>query len=61
MSYEVLDREVTSQTIKFLKKFKAERKNDVEKPFALQVGFMLPHQPYVAKKELFDYYKNKVK
>ena len=60
MSYEVLDREVTSQTIKFLKKFKAEKKNDVEKPFALQVGFMLPHQPYVAKKELFDYYKNKV-
>lgn len=60
MSYEVLDREVTSQTIKFLKKFKAEQKNGVEKPFALQVGFMLPHQPYVAKKELFDYYKNKV-
>ena len=60
MSYEVLDREVTSETIKFLKKFKAEKKNGFEKPFALQVGFMLPHQPYVAKKELYDYYKNKV-
>ena len=60
MSYEVLDREVTSQTIKFLKNFKAEKENGDEKPFALQVGFMLPHQPYVANKKLFDYYKNKV-
>ena len=60
MSYEILDQEVTNQTTSFLKKVGAEKENGNEKPFALQVGFMLPHQPYVANQKLFDYYKNKV-
>lgn len=60
MSYEVLDKEVTAETIKYLKKIGSERKNGNKKPFALQVGFMLPHQPYVANPDLFRYYKDKV-
>ncbi len=60
MSYEVLDREVTKKTINFLKKISFERKKGKKNPFALQVGFMLPHQPYVANPELFKYYENKV-
>ena len=60
MSYEILDREVTNHTLNFLKKVSYEKEKGRNKPFALQVGFMLPHQPYVANPKLFEYYKNKV-
>ena len=60
MSYEVLDKEVTTETIKYLKKIGSERKDGNKKPFALQVGFMLPHQPYVANPELFRYYNSRL-
>jgi len=60
MSYEVLDKEVTDETIKYLKNFGSKNKETNKKPFFLQVGFMLPHQPYVANPQLFNYYKNKV-
>ena len=38
MSYEVLDKEVTTETIKYLKKIGSERQDGNKKPFALQVG-----------------------
>ena len=48
MSYEILDKEVTQQTLHFLNNVGKSSSKDKHKPFALQVGFMLPHQPYVA-------------
>ncbi len=60
MSYEILDKEVTQQTLHFLNNVGKSSSKDKHKPFALQVGFMLPHQPYVANPKLFNYYKNKV-
>lgn len=47
-AYQIHDQVVTKTTKEFL--------NSVdEKPFALSVGFMLPHQPFIAEKK--DYYK----
>jgi len=60
MSYEILDREVTAETVKYLENFGSKNTETNKKPFLLQVGFMLPHQPYVANPELFTYYKDKV-
>lgn len=60
MSYELLDREVTKQTLTELDTIADARKNGDTTPFALSVGYMLPHQPYVADPDIFAYYDGKV-
>lgn len=46
----LFDEAVTDSTLKFLE----EREDD--RPLFLTVGYFAPHPPYVAPKELFDYY-----
>lgn len=59
-SYELLDREVTRHTLRYLDEVASERRAGRIKPFALTVGYMLPHQPYVADPDIYAYYLGKV-
>lgn len=60
MSYELLDRAVTKQTLVELDAIAKARRNGDNTPFSLNVGYMLPHQPYVADPEIYAYYEGKV-
>ena len=59
-SYELLDREVTQQALKELALIANNRREGNNEPFALSIGYMLPHQPYVANPDLFAYYEGKI-
>ncbi|MGF1477383.1 MAG: sulfatase-like hydrolase/transferase [Geminicoccaceae bacterium] len=54
-SYEVKDRDVLNAALAKLDQSAAEKK-----PFAMTVGLMLPHQPYVCSKDDFALYDDKV-
>ena len=56
-SYQWYDECVTDEACSFLKQ-KAVGNDD--RPFAYVVGYVQPHCPYVAPKELFDYYYDRV-
>ena len=60
MSYELVDREVTRRTLERLDEIAASRQSGDETPFSLNVGYMLPHQPYVADPEIYARYEGKV-
>ena len=51
------DDKVTDGCIEYLKEKGGEQGG---KPFAAVAGFMLPHNPYVAPPELFDYYYSRI-
>jgi choline-sulfatase len=53
-SYEVKDRDVLAETLRFLE---AQPRGEA---FALTVGLMLPHQPYVCSKADYDRYEGRV-
>ena len=59
-AYQVHDEEVTAATVDYLNKLGAQRTKgsggEREEPFSLTVGFMLPHQPFVARREDYEYY-----
>jgi choline-sulfatase len=56
-SYMAYDDAVTESACKFL----AERdRQSADKPFALVVGYVLPHCPYICPPELFHYYYPRV-
>ena len=55
--YQHFDEKVTHETCNFLE----NKKNNKQKPFFAVVGYVLPHCPYIAPKESFDYYLDKVK
>ncbi|HVL73003.1 MAG TPA: sulfatase-like hydrolase/transferase [Beijerinckiaceae bacterium] len=55
-AYEVKDRDVAAAAIAALEDF--ARRPD--RPFALSVGFMLPHPPYVARAEDFSRFSGRV-
>ena len=59
--YEVKDRDVTRAAVACLDRLGAERKAGSKDPFALTVGFMLPHPPYVATKADFARFAGQVK
>jgi choline-sulfatase len=56
-SYQVHDETVAARTIEFLDEHAAK---NTDAPFALAIGMMLPHQPFVATKADYDEYKGKV-
>lgn len=59
--YQVHDEYVTAATIDYLNRLGIERRcGGQTEPFCLTVGFMLPHQPFVARREDFDRYKDKM-
>lgn len=59
-SFELMDREVTSSALAYLEEVAQRRNEGDTKPFCLSVGYLLPHQPYVANHKLVDYYLHKI-
>jgi len=56
-SYQVHDELVAKTTVDWLNDYSS---SDSDEPFALSIGFMLPHQPFVATREDYDEYRGKV-
>ena len=59
-SYECHDYDVTDGTLRVLDEIAEARKGGDSEPFALSVGYLMPHQPFVARKEYFDRYEGRV-
>ena len=56
-TYQWYDEQVTSATLQYLQD---KSKDNDRRPFAAVAGFVLPHCPFVAQKELFEYYYDRV-
>ncbi|MCJ8329034.1 MAG: sulfatase-like hydrolase/transferase [Lentisphaeria bacterium] len=59
-AYQVHDEDVCSATVDFLNQLGEKKRNGGDEPFSLSVGFMLPHQPFVARKEDYEYYYDRM-
>ena len=58
-SYQIHDEEVTAATISFLNGLGTKKKAGMDSaPFSISVGFMLPHQPFVARSEDYALYQD---
>ena len=57
-AYQVHDEDVISATLDYINDLGTKRKDGDTSPFNLSVGLMLPHQPFVARKEDYDYYED---
>lgn len=55
-SYEEHDHDVTRAALERLESLKTEQQNGDTRPFMLHVGYILPHQPYVARQDLIEKY-----
>ena len=57
--YQVHDEDVTATAVSFLKQQGESRRAGADDgPFSLSVGFMLPHHPYLARRALYDRYRD---
>jgi choline-sulfatase len=57
-AYQVHDEDVTAATVNFLDRLGVRRRAGLtDKPFSLSVGFMLPHHPYLARRQTYDQYR----
>jgi choline-sulfatase len=52
-AFQYYDHIVTEEVCSYI----AERRQE-DRPYCLVAGYLLPHDPYIAEKELFDYYMN---
>jgi choline-sulfatase len=60
-AYQVHDEDVTAAAEYFLNQLGVrKRAAEVVDPFSLSVGFMLPHSPYLARRHLYDYYRERI-
>jgi len=60
-AYQVHDEDVTAASVDWLNRFGvAKRAGQTQDPFSLSVGFMLPHQPFVARAEDYERYVDRV-
>ena len=51
-AYQVHDEDVTAATVAYLNRLGVKKRaGQLSEPFSLPVGFMLPHQPYVARRQ----------
>ena len=56
-AYQVHDEDVTVATVDYLNRLGVRKRAGVmEEPFSISVGFMLPHQPFVARRADYDLY-----
>lgn len=56
-AYQVHDEDVTAATVDHLNRLGIRKRAGVmDEPFSLSVGFMLPHQPFVARREDYERY-----
>lgn len=59
--YQVHDEVVTAATVNLLNELGVEKRTyGTTEPFAITVGFMLPHAPFVARPEQYDYYRGRM-
>lgn len=60
-AYQVHDEEVTAAAVDFLNRRRVQKRAGLlEDPFCLSVGFMLPHQPFVARHADYERFRGKV-
>jgi choline-sulfatase len=59
-AYEVKDHDVAASAIAVLEEIAAARASGSREPFALTVGLMLPHPPYVARPQDYRRYEGRV-
>ncbi len=60
-AYQVHDEHVAAATVSFIENYAIRRNADGgADPFCVAVGLMLPHQPFVARREDFELYEGKV-
>ena len=59
-AYQVHDEEVTERAVDWLHRRGERRRAGEDDPFSLSVGFMLPHQPFVAKAEDYSRYEGRM-
>ena len=60
-AYQVHDEDVTAATVHYLDRLGVQKRaGQPTEPFSLSVGFMLPHQPFVARREDYERYFGKV-
>lgn len=58
-SYQVHDEDVTAATVNYLDQLGVQKRAGLSaEPFCLSVGFMLPHSPYVARREDYELYQD---
>ena len=56
-AYQVHDEDVTVATVDYLNRLGVRKRAGVlDEPFSISVGFMLPHQPFVARRKDYDLY-----
>ena len=58
--YEMKDEAVTARTVARLDEIGQARRGGDSTPFAITVGMMLPHQPYVVNQEDFEHFPEEV-
>ena len=57
--YQVHDEDVTAATVNYLDRLGVQKRASLPaEPFCLSVGFMLPHSPYVARREDYELYQD---
>ena len=60
-AYQVHDEDVTAATVNFLDKLGVRKRAGLDsEPFSLSVGFMLPHHPYLARREIYQQYRESI-
>jgi choline-sulfatase len=60
-AYQVHDEEVAAATVDYLNQLGQQKRGQgPTAPFSLSVGLMLPHPPYVARREDFEVYRDRV-
>lgn len=56
-AYQVHDQDVTAATVEYLNQLGSRPRSGKDtEPFSVSVGLMLPHQPFVARREDYEYY-----
>ena len=56
-AYQVHDEDVTAATVDYFNRLGVKKRaGQPAEPFSLSVGFMLPHQPFVARRADYEYY-----
>jgi choline-sulfatase len=60
-AYQVHDEDVTAATVDYLNRLGVQKRaGQSYEPFSLTVGYMLPHQPFVARLEDYALYRDKI-
>ena len=60
-AYQVHDEDVTAATVAYLDRLGVKKRaGQPSEPFSLTVGFMLPHQPFVARRADYERYDGRV-